>query len=301
MSMISSVTSAAANLATGFEAITTPPPRATPLLSAKGAGGAKPAPIKTPASKPAAPKAAPKPGAAKPAPPRTPAAKPAAGTGYASAGTDFAFLKDPTLSVEEKLFRFMCAIAKRNDDAVVKKMEEMKGEAARAAARSGSTAPKKSGGFTVWSALKTIFPVLGFTAKALGDAKVKSMVSQLSGPVLAAGASALGLPMLAPLALSAAPDLTGAILDMKLGDEASEVGRTGSRSTGGSSGSSGSGGSTTSSGSATSSGAASGPNEQVQLMELQRLIDKQKEMFAMVSNILRAQHDTRMSIIGNVR
>jgi hypothetical protein len=37
------------------------------------------------------------------------------------------------------------------------------------------------------------------------------------------------------------------------------------------------------------------------MMELQRLVDKQKEMFAMVSNILRAQHDTRMSIIGNVR
>ncbi len=307
MSMISSVTSAAANLASGFEAITTPPPRAAPrsaeasplatgggldLLSAKGVGGAK---AKGAAAKPSAPK----PGAAKPAPTKTPAEKPAAGTGYASAGTDFAFLKDPALSVEEKLFRFMCAIAKRNDDAVLKKMEEMKGEAAKAVARSsGSTAPKKSGGLTVWSALKTIFPVLGFTAKALGDAKVKAMVSQLTGPVLAAGASALGLPMLAPLALSAAPDLTGAILDMKLGGEASEVGRSGSGSTGGSSGSRSSSGS---SGSATSSSAASGQNEQVQLMELQRLIDKQKEMFAMVSNILRAQHDTRMSIIGNVR
>jgi hypothetical protein len=315
MSMISSVTSAAANLASGFEAITSPPPRAAPrtaeasplamaggldLLSAKGAGAQAAAP-KGAAAKPAAAK----PGAAKPAPKtpaKTPAKKPAAGSGYATAGTDFAFLKDPALSVEEKLFRFMCAIAKRNDDAVLKKMDEMKGEAAKEAAKSapksgGTSAPKKSGGFSIWSALKTIFPVLGFTASALGDAKVKSMVSQLSGPVLAAAATALGMPMLAPLALEAGPGLTGAILDMKLGGEASEAGE-------GSSGakSSSSSGAATSSGAASSStSAASGQNEQVQLMELQRLIDKQKEMFAMVSNILRAQHDTRMSIIGNVR
>jgi hypothetical protein len=37
------------------------------------------------------------------------------------------------------------------------------------------------------------------------------------------------------------------------------------------------------------------------MMELQRLVDKQKEMFAMISSVLRSQHDTRMAIIGNVR
>jgi hypothetical protein len=36
-------------------------------------------------------------------------------------------------------------------------------------------------------------------------------------------------------------------------------------------------------------------------MELQRLIDKQKEMFSLVSNILRTMHDTRMTAINNIR
>jgi hypothetical protein len=220
------------------------------------------------------------------------AASSTAASGYATAsGEDFAFLKDPRLSVEEKLFRFMATLAKRNDEEVLKKLEEMKGGTAAKATGTGTSgsasAPKKPAATSVWSALKALLPPLGLAAQVVGDAKLKSLVTQATGPVLAAAATAIGLPALAPLALQAGPGLAAAIVDGKVGGEASTS----------------AGGGSTSSGSSPAAGATAGTakNEQVQLMELQRLVDKQKEMFAMVSNVLRAQHDTRMAIIGNVR
>lgn len=288
MSLISSVSSTVAALATGLEPATTPTggrlkgpasglaslatPTALDALSAKLAAASN--------------------GKRSSATTRASTAK----GGYASSSgaADFSFLKDARLSVEEKLFRFMVAIAKRNDDEVLKKMEEMKGGAAKAGSSSGGS--KKSGGLSIWSALKVLLPPLGMAAQMIGDAKLKSLLKEISGPVLAAAATALGMPMLAPLALSAGPGLTGNLLDAKLGGDLLALG--GDQTRGGSSTSTSSGTSSSSSASATS---GSGKNEQVQMMELQRLIDKQKEMFAMVSNILRAQHDTRMSIVGNIR
>jgi hypothetical protein len=203
----------------------------------------------------------------------------------------------------------MCAIAKRNDDEVVKKMEEMKGGTAAAASGTGSAsgsasaAPKKSGGFSIWGALKAVVPALGLASQVVGDAKLKSLITQVSGPVLAAACTAMGMPALAPLAMQLGPQLASGLVDGKVGgDDASAlgdlVGGTDSSSAAGTSSAAGSA-STTSKSSSTSS--SSPKNEQVQLMELQRLVDKQKEMFAMISNVLRAQHDTRMAIIGNVR
>jgi hypothetical protein len=304
MSLISSVTGAAAALATGLDYITTTTGTRTSVGHPSRQTGEVAAPtsplrpdsltVKLAAAKGRGLIAAKAPVRAKAPSSRTkPKAKPSAPrAGYAtgSTSTDFAFLKDRTLSVEEKLFRFMCAIAQRSDDEVLKKMEEMKGGPSKAAAgTSGSGGTKRSSGFSVWSALKVMIPALGITAKVLGDAQLKSLVTQLSGPVLAGAATALGLPMLAPLALSAGPKVVRDILDGKLGGEGpTAAGEPGGGSSPGSPG-------------ATPSTPSSGKNEQVQLMELQRLIDKQKEMFAMVSNILRAQHDTRMSIIGNVR
>ncbi len=214
-----------------------------------------------------------------------------ASSGYAKAAASdgFAFLKDPKLSVEEKLFQFMCAVARRNDDEVLKKMNEMKGgTAAGAAGSSSSSGAKKPAATSVWSALKALIPPLGLAAQLVGDAKLKAMITQVSGPVLAAAVTALGMPALAPLALKAGPDLASAIMNGKLGGGEAAAAADGASTSGASS-----------TAAATSSSTAK--NEQVQLMELQRLIDKQKEMFAMVSNILRAQHDTRMAIVGNVR
>jgi len=315
MSLISSVATTAATLAAGLDPVTTttagrlkgPAPggagsTASLALDALSARLSAAVAKGTAAKKATAGKAGAKATVAKTTTKST-TTKATTKAGYATttATADFAFLKDKTLSVEEKLFRFMCAIAQRNDDEVLKKMEEMKGGAAAAKATSSSGgssssgSAKKSSGFSVWSAIKVAIPALGLASKVLGDAKVKSLIKDLSGPVLAGAATALGLPMLAPLALSAGPGVTSALLDGKLGGEgpaaAGEGTGSSSTSTSGRSGSS----------STTSTSATSGKNEQVQMMELQRLVDKQKEMFAMVSNILRAQHDTRMSIIGNVR
>ena len=309
MSLISSVTSAAATLAAGLDPVTTTTQRA-PAQGAGGAGGL--ASARTPdlltamldpgstARAASARVTTAKTSTAKATTTRTGAAKTGtARSGYAKdpAGDAFAFLKDPSLSVEEKLFRFMCAVAKRNDDEVLKKMEEMKGGAAAASkasttgGSSGTGSAKKPAAASTWSALKSLIPPLGLAAQLVGDAKLKSMITQVSGPVLAAAVTALGMPALAPLALKAGPALATAIVNGKLGGSgaAAAVGE-------GSQGSSSSG---STGGASTSS--ATGKNEQVQLMELGRLVDKQKEMFAMISNVLRAQHDTRMAIIGNVR
>ena len=45
----------------------------------------------------------------------------------------------------------------------------------------------------------------------------------------------------------------------------------------------------------------SSSEQQLELMKLQRLQEKQKEMFSMVSAIFRMQHETRSAIIGNIR
>jgi hypothetical protein len=308
MSLLSSVTGAAATLAAGLDPTTTP---RKPGLTSGSAGGLAGARVPdaltarlsaTRSGKTTATKASTVTRKTATASKTTSSAKTSAAakkttsasSGYSTAasGDDFAFLKDRTLSVEEKLFRFMCAVAKRNDDEVLRKMEEMKGGAAKAAgagSSSGSSAAKKPAATSVWSALKALVPPLGLAAQVVGDAKLKSMITQVSGPVLAAAVSALGLPALAPLAMQAGPGLASALVNGKVGGGEAVAAASGSST--GASGSS----------SSASSTAATGKNEQVQLMELQRLIDKQKEMFAMISNVLRAQHDTRMSIIGNVR
>jgi hypothetical protein len=318
MNLLSSVSSAAVALAAGLEPTTTI--ATSPDRSSGAAGGlasARTPDLLTAMLDAATGSSKPSKGtgqattrttaktAAKPTSTRTTAkttAKTTTGSsGYSKAASAdaFAFLKDPKLSVEEKLFRFMCAIAKRNDDEVLKKMEEMKGgsaaapKAATTGQPSGTGSARKPAAVSTWSALKSLIPPLGLAAQLVGDAKLKSMITQVSGPVLAAAVTALGMPALAPLALKAGPQLATAIVNGKLGGSGAAA-AAGEASQGGSS--SGSAG-----GASTSTSSATGKNEQVQLMELQRLIDKQKEMFAMVSNILRAQHDTRMVMIGNVR
>jgi hypothetical protein len=224
---------------------------------------------------------------------------PAPGYGTAASG-DYAFLKDPKLSVEEKLFRFICAVAQKADEDLLKKMEEMKGGSAAkagasgAATSAGGTAAKgKTAPFSLWGAMKALLPPLGLAAKVMGDSAVKALLTKISGPVCAAACTALGMPMLAPLALKVGPQLATSVAG------ALEDAVKGAASAAGGSPSAGSGGTGTAGGAASASGSAK--NEQVQMMELQRLVDKQKEMFSLVSNILRATHDTRMAVIGNVR
>jgi hypothetical protein len=126
----------------------------------------------------------------------------------------------------------------------------------------------------------------------LGSSGVQDLVTQLSGPVLAAGASSLGFPELSPLLLEAGPKLARGAFDL-LGSAGGGDGAAGSAS---------SGSATKASASSGSSSASGDPQiEQKDMLELQRLQDKQKEMFSLVSNMLRSMHDTKMAVINNLR
>jgi hypothetical protein len=119
-------------------------------------------------------------------------------------------------------------------------------------------------------------------------------VARLAGPVLAAGASALGFPALAPLLLKAGPaigQLAGELLS-SVAD--GSISGSGSRASDG-------GGTSSSSTSTSSSSGMDSTEERVKMMELQSVLEKQKEMVTLVSNMLRTFHDMRMSAINNIR
>jgi hypothetical protein len=202
-------------------------------------------------------------------------------TGSTSKASDpLAFLKDPNLSIEEKLMRLLAHLNEKWEKDMQKKMEEIAG---KSSAKSSSS-KKKAGGLlgSIGSVLKGALPQMGILVDALKSPVVRGFLSKISGPVLAAGATAAGFPQLAPVLLKYGPKAVevAAGLASSLEDSA--------------------GGSSTSSAKASTAG-ETGKTEQLQLMELQRMFDKQKEMFSLVSNILKAGHDTRMSVINNVR
>jgi len=106
---------------------------------------------------------------------------------------------------------------------------------------------------------------------------VQELLGKVSGPVLGAAASALGFPALAPALVKFGPEIAGAV-----GSVAKQVAKAGSGTSG--------------TGAALSEG-----DKQIELMQLQRLQEKQREMFSMVSNIFRSMHETRTGVIGNIR
>jgi hypothetical protein len=97
-------------------------------------------------------------------------------------------------------------------------------------------------------------------------------LQRLGGPLLAGLVTAVGLPALAPAALKLGDEVAGALLD------------------GGSKGSSKSG--------KKESGT---PDERLSMLEIQRLVDKQNQMFSLVSNLLKGMHETGMGVVNNLR
>jgi hypothetical protein len=124
---------------------------------------------------------------------------------------------------------------------------------------------------------------LAKVATSLTPKLVKDVVKQMSGPLLAAGVTALGFPQLAPVALKLSPaiaDFLGGLLGGAL-DPAPA---------------------TSSSSSSTSSAAkAQERDPQMILMEVQLLMERQKELFSMISATMRANHETRMAAVHNLR
>lgn len=223
------------------------------------------------------------------------------GAGYASktttsANKELAFLSDPKLSTEEKLFKFMAYMASKYDAEIEQKMKEVGGGTSSSTGTSSSSAPKKKGlfGGILGKVVKAAVPAAAFSLDLLKTKEVQGLLKTVSGPVLAAGATALGAPQLAPVLLKIGPDVANAVIGV-----AKSLDLDGEPSASASSGSSGSKASSSSKASSTSSGSTT-KNEQLQMMELQRLYEKQKEMMSLASNMLKGLHEMRMVAINNI-
>jgi hypothetical protein len=238
-------------------------------------------------------------------------------TSTAKKAGPLAFLDDSKLSVEEKLMRLLAYLNDKWDKDLDKKMKELQSvdqPAAKSSSSSGGT-PRSSGGGLLGSVAslvnvaKQFFPQVGIAMSLLENPVARAALSKLGGPVLAAAATAAGFPQLAPLALRYGSTLVDVAVGVatSLGTEAASGDGASSVSAGPiaaattsaattSAATSGSTGSTSGAGTLSSDRKA-----QVKLMEIQRIMDQQKEMFSLVSNCLRTGHDTRMAIIQNVR
>lgn len=203
-------------------------------------------------------------------------------TKSSSSSGSLAFLKDAKLSVEEKLARLMVYLSDKYEKQLEQKLQQYS-NLENGKATTGSS--KKSASSGSGSALKEGLTALVSKAglgKLLSAGSLQKVVAQVAGPVLAGAATALGMPALAPAILKAGP-LLGGIASGALTAAAAS--------------------SSTSKGtSASSSSSGSTETSEKQLMtEIQILQEKQREMFTLVSNILRSQHDTKMAVISNVR
>jgi hypothetical protein len=138
-------------------------------------------------------------------------------------------------------------------------------------------------------------PGLGVGLDALKTPAVRTVLKNVAGPALAAAATAAGVPQFAPVALKLGPDLVdfAASFPSASGAGSGSAPRSGP----------GAGGARSSSSATkeTADGLGSDKDAQLKLMEMQRILDQQKEMFSLVSNMLRTTHDTRMAVIQNVR
>jgi len=248
--------------------------------------------------------------------------------GYARAATsssgsaakgEWSFLADASLSVEDKLALFMQQVQRKTDEDLTRKMEEYR---ARYASESEAAAKKKEedeGGGWLSTLLKVVFPPLALADLFTGgdlDRFIGGAVKALGGPLLAALATAVGLPWLAPAAMKAGTALGDAIAgsgkakigsakadkkaDRKDGKEAKDAKGT-SSSAGEKAGSSTAKKETKKTDDAAKKEEAGSPDERLAMLEIQRIVDKQNQMFQLVSNVLKGMHETNMVAIQNLR
>jgi hypothetical protein len=192
-----------------------------------------------------------------------------------STSGEWDFLDSTRMSIEDKLFRFMTLVQKKNDKELEDKIKEFKANYTKAGSGAGGAAKSSSGG-----------GLAGLVKQALGAVKlpfglsldklVDQVVGDLGPKLLSMAAIPLGLPALAPALEKAASALLPVLADA--------VG----------SGSSGSG-------SSSASKEAGSPDEKIAMLEIQRLVEKQNQMFTCISNVMKNMHDTGMSAINNIR
>jgi hypothetical protein len=212
------------------------------------------------------------------------------------------FLDDPKLSVEDKLLKLLAYLNDKWNKDLDAKMKEFKTEKEKApASTSSSSSSKKSSGLggLVGKAVgfvKQALPAAGVALEALGTPAVRSALKSVAGPALAALATSTGFPQLAPAALKFGPELVDAAagLASSLGSGEGSLPVAAVANAVGGSG-------TSSSTTQTANPLGSDRDAQLKLMEIQRIMDQQKEMFSLVSNLLRTGHEGRMGIIQNLR
>jgi hypothetical protein len=221
------------------------------------------------------------------------------GAGYAAAKAtgEWAFLSDPSLSLEDKLSRFMIAVQKKLGDELTGKMNDYRAKYGEG----GTEAKKEESGGIFGSILGAIFPAGGIFDKVLGGLEklLGEALKALGGPLLAALATAVGLPALAPAALKVGATLGSALADATTGTKAKSTSTASTKTTK----------STTTTPSKTGSASTStakkaeagSPDERLEMLEIQRLVEKQNQLFTLVSNLMKSMHDTSMVAIQNVR
>ncbi len=225
-----------------------------------------------------------------------PGKTPVAGYASAKATGEWSFLSDPSLSLEDKLSRFMVAVQKKLGDELTEKMNDYKAKYGE-----GGTETKTESGGIFGSILGAIFPSGGIFDKVLGGLEklLGAALKSLGGPLLAALATAVGLPTLAPAALKVGDALGSVIADATTGAKAKtpSTGTTKSTKSTTSTPSKASTASTTTA----KKGEAGSPDERLEMLEIQRLVEKQNQLFTLVSNLMKSMHDTSMVAIQNVR
>ncbi len=221
------------------------------------------------------------------------------GAGYAAAKAtgEWAFLSDPSLSLEDKLSRFMIAVQKKLGDELTGKMNDYRAKYGEG----GTEAKKEESGGIFGSILGAIFPAGGIFDKVLGGLEklLGEALKALGGPLLAALTTAVGLPALAPVALKVGASLGSALADATTGTKAKSTSAASTKTTKSTTPT------TSKTGSASTSTAkkaeAGSPDERLEMLEIQRLVEKQNQLFTLVSNLMKSMHDTSMVAIQNVR
>ena len=226
---------------------------------------------------------------------------------------ELAFLDDPRLSIEDKLFQFMALMQQKSDRELTDAMKSYEGKKTAAAKTTKSTSAGGSTGSTGSAQQKSsgggggLFGALGDALGGIAKTVVsgaESLAKDLGGPLLAAGCTAVGLPFLAPVALEiGGPLARSAVSGLASAVGVDELGG-GAARTSASKSSASSSTSSTASKSASSATSAAGDeefDEKLEMMNLQRLVEKQETMFAALSNVLKSLHESQMVAVNNIR
>jgi hypothetical protein len=204
--------------------------------------------------------------------------------------SELAFLKDKRLCVEDKLFLFMALMEKKSNAELEQAMTDYAAKREKATAAEKAKAEDKAKESDGGGGGGLLGGIVG---------AVQGVVKQVGGPLLASAATAVGAPFLVPAALSVGgslgADLVGAVADLAGIDHGgARTAKPRSTSTASSSGAS-------RAASASPSSDIGEFDEKYEMAKIERLVQKQDAMFACLSNVMKAMHDTQMVAVNNVR